>query len=158
MSCEKEKPGTEPGTYREALCVHIGRGCCNAADRTPKMAHKPPAAKRETWNHLSLPALRSNRICQHPDLRLQPPKWRQQVLGIWAPKALCVAVVHSCGLQVMLGAQLGSLTQCLGVIFPRDLASCKMGSRLYKPTSNRKCPETGPAQESRGETMLLPMV
>lgn len=45
---------------------------------------------------------------------------------------LCVAMAHSHGLQMLLGAQLGPLTQCLGITFPYDLSFLQYGVQVVR--------------------------
>ena len=61
---------TETHTRRRP-CEDEGRDWGDASiskEQTPKLASKPPEAKREAWNRVSLAALRKNQPCQHLDL------------------------------------------------------------------------------------------
>lgn len=43
-------------------------GDASASQRKPKIAHKPPEARREAWNRFSLIVLSRNQTCKHYDL------------------------------------------------------------------------------------------
>ena len=47
-----------------------------------KVASKPPEARREAWNRLSLTAPRGNQACRHLDLRLPASGTMRQYISV----------------------------------------------------------------------------